>query len=122
MSVLLQLVVGGGALFLAVALYLIVQGFIQVKSPQKRVKEFLARANSGPLVHRAGQPENTLSAFRLCKAQGCSGVEVDLMFSQDGHPILMHDDTVDRTSTGSGRVHNLTLKQLKELDVGSKTG
>ncbi len=117
-SVLLLLAVGSGALFLSLRFYLL-HGF---KFPQKRVKEFLARASRGPVAHRAGQPENTLAAFRLCKAQGCSGIEVDLMFSKDGHPVLIHDETVDRTSMGTGRVHDLTLKQLKALDVGSKAG
>lgn len=117
---LLFLSVGGGALLIC---FYLLHGFMKSKKfPQKRMKEFLARANSGPVAHRAGQPENTLTAFRHCKAQGCSGIEVDLMFSKDGHPVLMHDDTVDRTSTDTGRVRDLTLKQLKALDVGSKAG
>ena len=98
------------------------QVVIQKKFPKSRVEEFLTRASSGPVAHRGGQPENTLAAFRLCKALGASGVEVDLMFTKDGCPVLFHDDTVDRTSNGSGRVGDFTLEEIKSLDVGSKAG
>ena len=93
------------------------------KFPKSRVDAFLQKAWRGPVAHRGGVPENTLGAFRVSKSQGASGVEVDLTFSKDGHPVLLHDATVDRTaSNGSGRVADLTLKQLRELDVGIKYG
>ena len=112
-------IVGGAALAL---LSMLLLTLVQTKFPESKVKDFLTRATSGPVAHRGGQPENTLAAFRLCKAQGGSGVEVDLMFTKDGHPILFHDDTVDRTSDRSGRVRDFTLDEIKSLDVGFKAG
>lgn len=66
-------------------------------------------------------PENTLAAFRLALEQGADGVELDVTLSADGTPVVMHDDTVDRTTTGTGRVDRLTLAQLKGLAAGYPT-
>ncbi|MFN4257680.1 MAG: glycerophosphodiester phosphodiesterase family protein [Gemmataceae bacterium] len=63
-------------------------------------------------------PENTLANFRACLELGL-GFELDVRRSQDGVLVCVHDDTVDRTSNGTGKVSTLTLKQLKELDAGS---
>jgi len=51
---------------------------------------------------------------------GATGVELDLSFTADGVPILMHDETVDRTTNGSGPVSNLQLVQLKKLDAAAR--
>ena len=90
--------------------------------PKTRVDAFLEKARRGPLAHRGGLPENTLAAFRKAKSEGASGIEVDLTFSKDGQPVLLHDGTVDRTSNGTGRVKDLTLEQLRQLDFGGKFG
>ncbi len=76
-----------------------------------------------PLIlgHRGASayaPENTLVAFRLALEQGADGVELDVTLSADGVPVVIHDDTVDRTTDGQGAVHVLTLAQLKQLDAG----
>ena len=76
-----------------------------------------------PLIlgHRgasADAPENTLAAFRLALAQGADGVELDVTLSADDVPVVIHDDTLERTTTGAGRVHDFTLAQLKQLDAG----
>ena len=92
------------------------------KFPRRTIDEFVGRLKTGSVAHRGGKPENTLAAFRLAKSQGASGVEVDMVLSKDGHPVLMHDSTVDRTSNGSGRVSDLTLEELKTLDFGAKAG
>ena len=92
------------------------------KLPRDRIDAFLEKARRGPVAHRGGIPENTLRAFRISKSDGAVGVEVDLTFTRDGHPVLLHDDTVDRTSNGSGRVEDLTLEHLKTLDFGIKFG
>ena len=105
------------------AIFLVLRLYRLPKFPKTRVDAFLEKACRGPVAHRGGVPENTLRAFRLSKSQGASGIEVDLTFSKDGHPVLLHDATVDRTaSNGSGQVAELTLQQLKQLDVGSKFG
>lgn len=90
--------------------------------PARIVNDFLEKAHRGPIAHRGTQPENTLAGIRVSKEQGASGVEVDVQFTKDGHPVLMHDETVDRTSDGYGEVGEMTLRELKELDVGSKFG
>lgn len=63
-------------------------------------------------------PENTLAAFRLAVEQGADGFELDVTLSADGVPVVIHDDTVDRTTNGTGRVETLTLAQLKTLEAG----
>jgi len=93
------------------------------RSSQKEMKKFVDKVSRGTgIVHRGGSPENTLVAFRRAKAEGASSVEVDLEFTQDGHPVLLHDSTVDRTSNGSGRVADMTLEEVKKLDFGAKCG
>jgi glycerophosphoryl diester phosphodiesterase len=76
-----------------------------------------------PLIigHRgasAGAPENTLAAFALAQEQGAQGVEFDVRLSADGNVIVMHDATVARTTNGTGRVSQMTTKQLRALDAG----
>lgn len=65
-------------------------------------------------------PENTIEAFELALEQGANGIELDAKLSADGNVIVMHDDTVDRTTNGTGQVRALTLPALKQLDAGSK--
>lgn len=72
------------------------------------------------IAHRgasAHAPENTLAAFQLALEQDADGIELDAMLSADGQVVIMHDDTVDRTTNGSGRVKDMSLAQLKQLDM-----
>jgi glycerophosphoryl diester phosphodiesterase len=74
------------------------------------------------LGHRGSSgyaPENTLPAFELAVRQGADMLELDVTLSKDGEVVVIHDDTVDRTSDGSGLVNNLTVSELKKLDFGS---
>lgn len=64
-------------------------------------------------------PENTLAAFELATQQGADAIELDAKLSADGHVVVIHDQTVDRTTEGSGRVKDLTLADLRQLDAGS---
>ena len=64
-------------------------------------------------------PENTLAAFRAC-SNLADFVEFDLRLSADGHLVVIHDPSVDRTTTSTGLVSSLTLDQIKQLDAGSK--
>lgn len=79
---------------------------------------FLTKLRKGPIAHRGGTPENTLTAIRNSKARGASGIEVDLAFTKDGHPVILHDDTVDRTSNGKGNISDMTLEEARRLDFG----
>ena len=71
---------------------------------------------------RGGIPENTLVAIRQSEQKGAVAVEVDLAFTKDRHPVLLHDTTVDRTSNGSGTITSLTLTEVRELDFGVHAG
>jgi glycerophosphoryl diester phosphodiesterase len=65
-------------------------------------------------------PENTLAAFRLALELGVDGTELDLQTSKDGLVVVIHDESVDRTTDGRGRIGDLTLEEIKRLDAGSK--
>lgn len=67
---------------------------------------------------RSLAPENTLAAVRHALEANMVFVEVDIRLSADGVPVLIHDESVDRTTDGTGRVEELTLAQLKGLDAG----
>jgi len=76
-----------------------------------------------PLVisHRGANrlaPENTLAAFRKALEFGVDGFENDVHMTRDGHLVVCHDDTVDRTSDGSGLICEKTLDELRALDFG----
>ncbi|HTQ56691.1 MAG TPA: glycerophosphodiester phosphodiesterase family protein [Bryobacteraceae bacterium] len=71
--------------------------------------------------HRA-HPENTLPAFQAAVDAGADYFELDVRTTADGHLVLMHDATVDRTTNGSGAVRRLTLDQIRKLDAGAKFG
>jgi len=76
-----------------------------------------------PLVfaHRGGSgevPESTLEAFLAAARDPAVALELDVRASRDGHIVVIHDATVDRTTGGTGRVDQLTLAQLQALDAG----
>lgn len=62
-------------------------------------------------------PENTLSAFREACRYEITGVELDIHLSRDGELVVIHDERVDRTTDGSGRVADMTLRELKRLRI-----
>lgn len=73
------------------------------------------------VAHRgasAERPENTLAAARLAIAQGADVIEADVRLTSDGELVVIHDETVDRTTTGSGPVRSMTLEELRRLDAG----
>jgi glycerophosphoryl diester phosphodiesterase len=63
-------------------------------------------------------PENTLPALQAAKAAGATTVEVDVVLTADGEPIVLHDLSVDRTTNGRGFAADLTLEQVRRLDAG----
>ena len=68
----------------------------------------------------AQAPENTIASFHLAVEQGADFIELDAKLSSDGEVMVIHDQTVDRTTDGTGAINQLTLAQLKALDAGSK--
>lgn len=74
------------------------------------------------LAHRGASayaPENTLAAFDLALEIGAPAFETDVRATADGHLVLLHDERVDRTTSGSGPVAGLSLAQVQALDAGS---
>ena len=65
-------------------------------------------------------PENTLVSFQTALDQGAQAIELDVKCSSDGEVIVLHDQTLDRTTNGSGDLRNHTLQQLQKLDAGAK--
>ncbi len=76
----------------------------------------LAVAHRGASVDA---PENTMAAFRAAWSGGASWLETDTQPTVDGVPVLIHDDLVDRTTTGTGAVRELRALDLAALDAGS---
>ena len=70
----------------------------------------------------AKYPENTMPAFRAAIDLGVDQIETDVRITKDGVLVLVHDGLVDRTSNGTGVVHDMTLAELRELDFGSWKG
>ncbi len=73
------------------------------------------------LAHRgasARAPENTLEAFRLAVESGAGGLELDVHLTRDGHVVVIHDPTLDRTTNETGGVAGMTLEELREPDAG----
>lgn len=86
---------------------------MRMEMAAKKTKIFAHRGSKGT------HPENTLPAFEEAVNCSAEGIELDVHLSQDGHLIVMHDEKVDRTTDGKGRITDMTLAQIKELDGGS---
>jgi glycerophosphoryl diester phosphodiesterase len=81
-----------------------------------RVNLVLAIAHRGASGYA---PENTFAAFRRAVSQGISFIETDLHLTRDAHFVAIHDETVERTTNGSGSIHEMTLAEARRLDAGS---
>jgi glycerophosphoryl diester phosphodiesterase len=81
------------------------------------------RQGHRPLIiaHRgasAEAPENTLAAFQAAARAGADGIELDVTMCASGDVVVIHDDTIDRTTNGSGRVRDMSLETLRLFDAG----
>jgi len=75
----------------------------------------------GLCAHRgamATHPENTLPAFKAAIAAGAHMIEFDVFFTLDSQMVVIHDETVDRTTNGKGKVSDLTFWKIRQLDAG----
>ena len=73
------------------------------------------------IAHRGASgtcPENTLPAFRRAVDLGAPMIELDVQLTRDGHPVVIHDRTLDRTTSGRGAVRRRTLAEITKLDAG----
>ncbi len=77
----------------------------------------------GIIGHRGAKghlPENTLASFQKAMELKCDGIELDVHLSADGEIIVIHDETVDRTTDGNGLVSKLSLSEIKALRIEGK--
>lgn len=77
------------------------------------------------IAHRGGgllAPENTLAGLRFARNLGFHGVEFDVKLTEDGIPILLHDERLERTTDGSGLVAELDYADIADLDAGAWFG
>ncbi|MGM1046684.1 MAG: glycerophosphodiester phosphodiesterase [Bacillota bacterium] len=92
---------------------------LEKSTPNKWLME---RHNVLRIAHRGTSgyaPENTMAAFEHACNMGADMIELDVQLSSDRHVVVIHDTKVNRTSTGKGKVHKMTLNQLQKLDAGS---
>lgn len=78
--------------------------------------------NPAIIAHRGASayaPENTLASFKLALQQGADGIELDAKLSADGHVVVIHDQTVDRTTPFHGKVSDFRVAELRKMDAGS---
>lgn len=68
---------------------------------------------------KAVAPENTLPAFQRALEMGVDGIELDVHCSKDGQLVVIHDESLERTTTGTGKVGDYTAAQLAKIDAGS---
>ena len=103
---------------------------INIIPPKKNVENnpFMVKEGELPMIaaHRGGginSPENTILAFRKAVTKtGVDIIESDLYLTKDGYLVLMHDADVDRTTNGTGNVADLTLSEIKSLNVDYLAG
>jgi glycerophosphoryl diester phosphodiesterase len=111
------------ALLLLIAVLLIVIGLLAILAKPVEQHAFFTAGPPRPWViaHQGGDglwPGDTLFAFENAAELGVDVLEMDMHSTADGVLVMMHDATVDRTTDGSGRINDMTLAELKELDAG----
>lgn len=84
-----------------------------------RSRTFLTVAHRGASAYA---PENTMEAFALALEQGADVIELDVHLTRDDEVVVMHDDQVDRTTSGTGEIRTLTLGEIRALDAGGWFG
>ncbi len=89
---------------------------LEKKSSIEKDNTCLIFAHRGSKCNR---PENTLAAFQEALRVKTDGIELDVHLSKDNQLVVIHDEKVNRTTSGKGRVRDLSLTELKQLDAGS---
>lgn len=107
------------------SLLMVICGCSESGPAQKEKRQVVKEEDSVPVFsisHRGASayaPEHTFASYELAENIKADYLEIDLQMTKDGHLIAMHDTTVDRTTDGTGRVKDMTLDQIKDLDAGS---
>lgn len=108
-----------------VILFILICSTLYAYSPtiQVKVKEIIDPAEKVyTIAHRGASgyaPENTMPAFELASEMKADYIELDIHLTKDQIPVVIHDESVNRTTNGKGYVKNMTLAEMKRLDAGS---
>src|SRR5262249_58031131 len=89
--------------------------------PPARGPAYASVMETEVIAHRGASgtcPENTLPAFRRAVEVGAPMIELDVQLTRDGYPVVIHDRTLDRTTSGRGAVRRRTLAEIAALDAG----
>jgi glycerophosphoryl diester phosphodiesterase len=106
-------------IFFALLIFLLVVNLFPVK--QIKQKAFFTHDRPLVIAHQGGEllaPSNTMTAFENAAEMGVDVLETDIHITKDGHLVTIHDPSVDRTTNGKGKVADLTLAEIQELDAG----
>ena len=95
------------------------QGEVGKTISKQEQQEMVNIAHRGASGHA---PENTMEAFQKGVEMKADYIEIDVQMTKDGELVVIHDTTVDRTTNGTGKVGDLTLAEIKQLDAGSWFG
>lgn len=105
----------------AAALTILIGGLLLLASP---AADYAYYSHQGfrIIAHRGGMglgPENTIETFKRSLAAGADTLDMDIRVTKDGRLVVIHDDSVDRTTDGTGTIRELNLGDIKKLDAGS---
>lgn len=89
-------------------------GLLSVNAQEKKI---FVQAHRGASAYA---PENTMASFKMALEMKADYLELDVHLTKDGHLLIMHDETVDRTTDGKGAIKNMTLAEITKLDAGIK--
>ena len=120
----MELVLRNRKVFFAIAIFAIVAGCINLDS--RFPANAMLKTGDGPLVqaHRGSRGEyddNAAGGFKWCLDHGIKGFEADIRFTKDRHLIVMHDNSVDRTTNGKGLTESLTIEQYGNLRLNASS-
>jgi glycerophosphoryl diester phosphodiesterase len=109
--------------FAIIILFMFISYILLNYGPAPKRPEHPFFESDRPLViaHQGGEllaPSNTMTAFQQAVDLGVDVLEFDIHITKDGHLVTIHDPTVDRTTNGSGFVHELSLNEIQALDAG----
>src|SRR5438874_10964889 len=94
-------------------------GVMVFTAAQAQESRVVAISHRGEHLHH---PENTMPAYRAAVDAGADFIEVDVRTTADGKLVIMHNDTVDARTNGTGAVKDMTFEQIRKLDAGNKSG
>ena len=108
------------ALFIVITTFIFFLLYLSTKPKRNNNSSYFPKEQFLTIAHRGGlglKPENTMLAFENADSLGADVLEMDVHLSKDGKLVVIHDDTVDRTTNKTGYVANMNFDQLRKLDA-----